>query len=108
MLSYLTILKRPFTYCGGGGGGGSKKPAEQVNKSDVVKRYKEIDDTLDDLRLSLTANPRNPDALFALYKYYFDKADYRKAQYYLRQVVALNPENSKLTELNAQLDSLIK
>ena len=66
------------------------------------------DDTLADLRLSLTANPRNPDALFALYKYYFDKADYRKAQYYLRQVVALNPENSKLTELNAQLDSLIK
>ncbi len=63
---------------------------------------------LSDLRSSLTANPRNPDALFALYKYYFDKADYRKAQYYLRQVVALNPENSKLTELNAQLDSLIK
>jgi Flp pilus assembly protein TadD len=66
------------------------------------------EERLADLRLSLTANPRNPDALFALYKYYFDKADYRKAQYYLRQVVALNPENSKLTELNAQLDSLIK
>ena len=66
------------------------------------------EEKLADLRSSLTANPRNPDALFALYKYYFDKADYRKAQYYLRQVVALNPENSKLTELNAQLDSLIK
>lgn len=66
------------------------------------------EEKLSDLRLSLTANPRNPDALFSLYKYYFDKADYRKAQYYLRQVVALNPENSKLTELNAQLDSLIK
>ena len=66
------------------------------------------EEKLADLRSSLTANPRNPDALFALYKYYFDKADYRKAQYYLRQVVALNPENSKLSELNAQLDSLIK
>ena len=66
------------------------------------------DQKLADLRSSLTANPRNPEALFALYKYYFDKSDYRKAQYYLRQVVALNPENTKLAELNAKLDSLIK
>ena len=63
---------------------------------------------LADLRSSLTANPRNPDALFDLYKYYFNKADYRKAQYYVRQVVALNPENVKFAELNSQLDSLIK
>jgi tetratricopeptide (TPR) repeat protein len=66
------------------------------------------EERLSDLRSSLTATPRHPEALFALYKYYFDKADYRKAQYYLRQVVALNPENTKLIELNAQLDSLIK
>lgn len=63
---------------------------------------------LADLRSALTANPRNPEALFALYNYYYDKADYRKAQYYLRQVVALNPESEKLAELNAKLDSLIK
>jgi hypothetical protein len=29
------------------------------------------EEKLSDLRLSLTANPRNPDALFSLYKYYF-------------------------------------
>lgn len=65
------------------------------------------DQKLSDLRSSLTANPRNPEALFALYEYYFKKADYRKAQYYLRQVVALNPESKKLAELNAKLDTLI-
>jgi hypothetical protein len=34
---------------GGGGGGGSKKPAEKPKKSDVVERYKEINDLIDDL-----------------------------------------------------------
>ncbi|MBO5692115.1 MAG: tetratricopeptide repeat protein, partial [Spirochaetaceae bacterium] len=43
-------------------------------------------DKLADLRQSLTDNPRNTDALFELYRYYFDRKDYRKAQYYLKQV----------------------
>lgn len=34
---------------GGGGGGGSKKPAEKPKKSDIVERYKEINDLIDDL-----------------------------------------------------------
>ena len=35
---------------GGGGGGGSKpKKAQEVKKSDIVERYKEINDTIDDL-----------------------------------------------------------
>lgn len=34
---------------GGGGGGGKPKTADKVKKSDVVQRYKEIDDSLDDL-----------------------------------------------------------
>ena len=35
---------------GGGGGGGSKpKKAEKVKKSDIVERYKEINDKLDDI-----------------------------------------------------------
>jgi hypothetical protein len=36
---------------GGGGGGGGKKPqkAEEVKKTDIVDRYKEINDSIDDL-----------------------------------------------------------
>ncbi len=62
---------------------------------------------LADLRQSLTANPRNQEPLFELYRYYFVKKDYRKAQYYLKQVVALNPADQYILGLNAELDSLL-
>ena len=66
------------------------------------------DNELADLRASLIANPRNSDALFRLYEIYYDKEDYRKAQYYLRQVVAINPNDSSIRKLNEALTQLIK
>lgn len=63
---------------------------------------------LADLRSSLISNPRNSDALFRLYEVYFGKSDYRKAQYYLRQVVAINPNDSSLKKLNENLTKLLK
>ena len=63
---------------------------------------------LSSLRSSLTANPRNQDALFDLYKLYFNKNDYRKAQYYLKQVISLNPSNENYIKLNSELESLLK
>jgi uncharacterized protein HemY len=65
------------------------------------------DDKLNDLRLSLTSDPRNANALMELYRYYFGQKDYRKAQYYLKQVVALSPNDSYVLNLNAELDKLI-
>lgn len=64
--------------------------------------------SLNDLRSSLTANPRNKDALFRLYEIYYNRSDYRKAQYYLKQVVALNPADKELLRLNSELEQLIK
>ena len=63
---------------------------------------------LTDLRSSLTANPRNKDSLFRLYKIYYNKREYRKAQYYLKQVVALSPNDDTLLRLNQELDSLLR
>lgn len=63
--------------------------------------------SLSDLRSSLISNPRNSDALYRLYEIYYSKLDYRKAQYYLKQVVALNPNNQELKTLNEKLNSLI-
>lgn len=63
---------------------------------------------LADLRSSLTANPRNKDSLFRLYKIYFNKKEYRKAQYYLKQVVALSPNDESLRQLNQNLEDLLK
>lgn len=66
------------------------------------------ENTLADLRSSLISNPRNADALFRLYEIYFGKKDYRKAQYYLRQVVAINPNDSSVKKLNEALTKLIQ
>lgn len=62
---------------------------------------------LADLRNSLTANPRNKDALYRLYQIYYNKKEYRKAQYYLKQVVALSPADETLLKLNAELETLL-
>ncbi len=66
------------------------------------------DASLADLRSSLIANPRNSDSLFRLYEIYYEKEDYRKAQYYLRQVVAINPNDSSIRKLNEALTQLVK
>lgn len=63
---------------------------------------------LSDLRSSLMSNPKNSDSLFRLYKIYFNKKEYRKAQYYLKQVVVLNPSNHEYRNLSEELNSLLK
>lgn len=66
------------------------------------------DAILSDLRSSLISNPRNSESLFRLYEIYYTKKDYRKAQYYLRQVVAINPNDSSVKKLNEALTKLIE
>ncbi|MCQ2240728.1 hypothetical protein [Treponema sp.] len=66
------------------------------------------DQALSDLRSSLTANPRNKDSLYRLYQIYYNKKDWRRAQYYLKQVVALDPANSIYVRQNSELDKLLK
>lgn len=62
---------------------------------------------LQDLRSSLTNNPRNKEALYRLYKIYYNKKDWRRAQYYLKQVVALDPNNPLYLKKNAELSRLL-
>lgn len=63
---------------------------------------------LEDLRSSLTANPRNQDSLYRLYRIYYGRKDYRRAQYYLKQVMALNPNDSTYQAQNAELENLLR
>ena len=81
-------------------------------KSDLYYRrsflQKMEENKLADLRSSLIENPRNSDSLFRLYEVYFDRQDYRKAQYYLKQVVAINPNDTTIKKLNETLTKLIK
>lgn len=62
---------------------------------------------LSSLRSSLLANPRNKDSLFAMYEWYFTNKDYRKAKYYLGQVIALDPANKKNGDLAEKLNKLL-
>lgn len=66
------------------------------------------DQVLSDLRSSLTSNPRNKESLYRLYQIYYNKKDWRRAQYYLKQVVALDPANSIYVRQNSELEKLLK
>jgi tetratricopeptide (TPR) repeat protein len=62
---------------------------------------------LSSLRSSLLADPRNLDSLSAMYGWYMERKDYRMAQYYLKQVLALDPANKKYIELQKSLEDLL-
>lgn len=64
--------------------------------------------TLESLRSSLTQNPRNSESLYRLYQVYYNKKDWRRAQYYLRQVVALNPIDANALAKNEELNTLLQ
>lgn len=63
--------------------------------------------SLSSLRSSLLADPRNLSSLFAMYEWYFNRKDFRKAQYYLKQVIALEPGVQRYTILLSNLDELL-
>ena len=64
------------------------------------------DDKLALLRSSLLSDPRSSLTLFALYDWYFRHKDYRKAYYYLQQVIALDPYNKTYLQLAERLEKL--
>jgi tetratricopeptide (TPR) repeat protein len=51
---------------------------------------------MNDLRSSLFEDPRNLEALIAMFEIYHRRSDERRAVYYLRQALALAPENPRL------------
>jgi len=71
------------------------------------KTWSDPDAQLSSLRSSLLSDPRNQLALFAMYEWYFDRKDYRKAQYYLKQVIALDPGNPSWVRLLDSLEELL-
>lgn len=62
---------------------------------------------LSEMRSALLANPRNKKALFSMYEWHFAGKDYRNAQFYLRQIIALEPGNTKYIKLAENLAALL-
>ncbi|UTC77469.1 hypothetical protein E4O04_05405 [Treponema sp. OMZ 799] len=59
------------------------------------------------LQSSLLSNPRNKNSLFAMYEWYLKNKDYKKAKYYLGQVLALDPSNKNIINLSENLNKLL-
>jgi Tfp pilus assembly protein PilF len=61
---------------------------------------------LNDLRSSLFEDPRNINALISMLEIYDRRKDERRALYYYKQAVALNPDHPRLQKYKKQYGSL--
>ncbi|WP_010255724.1 tetratricopeptide repeat protein [Treponema primitia] len=59
---------------------------------------------MNDLRSSLFEDPRNLNALTAMFEIYHRRKDERRAVYYLKQALALAPDNLQLRRYEAELE----
>jgi len=62
---------------------------------------------LGDLRSSLFEDPRNLQALIAMFEIYHRRREERRAVYYLKQALAIAPDNPRLKRYEAQYASLL-
>jgi hypothetical protein len=60
------------------------------------------DSIMNDLRSSLFEDPRNLNALIAMFEIYHHRRDERRAVYYLKQALALAPDNPQLKRYEAE------
>ncbi|MDR0449715.1 MAG: tetratricopeptide repeat protein [Treponema sp.] len=63
---------------------------------------------LSDLRSSLFEDPRNLSALTAMFEYYHRHRDERRAVYYLRQALALDPDDPQLRRYEREYGALLR
>jgi tetratricopeptide (TPR) repeat protein len=62
---------------------------------------------MNDLRSSLFEDPRNLDALIAMFEIYHRRRDERRAVYYLKQALALSPDNPQLQRYQSEYAGLL-
>jgi tetratricopeptide (TPR) repeat protein len=65
------------------------------------------DEALSDLRSSLFEEPRNLDAIIAMFEIYHNRREERRAVYYLRQALAISPEHPLLKRYEKEYASLL-
>jgi Tfp pilus assembly protein PilF len=63
---------------------------------------------MNDLRSALFEDPRNLDALIALFEIYHRRGDNRRAVYYLKQALAIAPDNPQLRRYEAEYAALLE
>ena len=63
---------------------------------------------MNDLRSSLFEDPRNLDALIALFEIYHRRRDERRAVYYLKQALAIAPQNPRLKRYESEYQAALQ
>jgi Tfp pilus assembly protein PilF len=63
---------------------------------------------MNDLRSSLFEDPRNQNALIGMFEIYHRRKDERRAVYYLKQALALAPDNPQLKGYEAEYENAMK
>jgi len=66
------------------------------------------EDALSDLRSSIFENPRNLDAIIAMFEIYHKQREERRAVYYLRQALAISPDNPYLKRYESEYSHLLE
>jgi tetratricopeptide (TPR) repeat protein len=66
------------------------------------------DAALGDLRSSIFEDPRNLDALIAMFEVYHRRREERRAVYYLRQAIAIAPDNPRLQRYEREYSALLE
>lgn len=91
---------------GGGGGGSKKKPAEKPKKSDIIERYKEVNDLLDDVADAMEDASKAADRLYGKGRLDLMK----KNNDLLKQEIELTKQKKKeaLKYLDEDLDAMFK
>jgi Flp pilus assembly protein TadD len=84
--------------------GGSLKSRYYYLRSRLQKNEELM---MNDLRSSLFEDPRNLSALIAMFEIYHRRRDERRAVYYLKQAIALAPENPQVRRYEAEYSALL-
>jgi len=66
------------------------------------------ENALGDLRSSIFEDPRNLDALIAMFEIYNRRREERRAVYYLRQALAIAPDNPRLQRYEREYSALLE
>jgi len=66
------------------------------------------ENALSDLRSSIFEDPRNLDALIAMFEIYHRRREERRAVYYLRQALAIAPDNPRLQRYEREYSALLE
>jgi len=84
--------------------GGVQKSRYYYLRSRIGKNEEQV---MNDLRSSLFEDPRNLDALIAMFEIYHRRKDERRAVYYLKQALALAPDNPRLKRYETEYASAL-